>query len=190
MSEPNRLLEAAVPNTFGSVPQRPVASEGRANALDLDDPDDLDLEALDDGDIPDDTVAAQGISAAELDRRINESVRMTLADQSATVATAKRRGRIGFVAGLLMAAVGVPLFFGRSLLSEEIGIALICLGIGVALLSVLLASLRAEVAASRQSTATAVTNTLFLPHTAIGWLVALGLVAFGLLVLLAAAQTG
>ncbi len=113
-----------------------------------------------------------------------------MADQTAAVAAARRRGRIGFIAGLLLAAAGVPLFFGASLVAEEAGIALICLGVGVALLSMLIAAARADVAASRRSTTAAVATTMLLPHTAIVWIAAIGLVAFGLLVLLVAVQTG
>jgi hypothetical protein len=212
MAEPNQLKRAAVPNTIGSTPPRPgpepsdrsadatsgpaarpSADDGLAIGLDeLADFDDLDdLEDVDAFEYPSFAgAAASAVSSAELDRRIRAAVQTTLADQTQTIAVAKRRGRIGFVAGLLLAAVGIPLFFGASLLSEEIGIALICLGIGIGLLSVLLASARADVAASRQSTTAAIVTTLLLPHTAVVWLVALALVAFGLLMLLVAAQTG
>jgi hypothetical protein len=207
MAEPNQLRQAAVPNRIGEAPPRPNASpalrsdepaSSAAESLadtgvpadfdelaDLEDVDDLD--GFDDPSFARGTVAA--VSPAELDRRIRDAVQTTLADQSETIAKAKRRGRIGFVAGLLLAAAGLPLFFGASLISEEIGIALICLGVGIALLSVLLASARADVAASRRSAATAVATTLFLPHTALVWLAAIALVGFGLLMLLAAAQT-
>jgi hypothetical protein len=194
VTEPNRLRQAAVPNVVSTtggaadraapVPTDAAASDDTLDADELDELDDwhdLGAEADDPG--------PGGIAQADLDRRVREAVDTALADQTAAVAAAKRRGRIGFVAGLLLAAAGIPLFFGASLASELAGIALICLGVGVALLSVLIAAARADIAASRRSTAAAVTNTLLLPHTAIVWVAAIGLVAFGFLALIAAAQT-
>jgi hypothetical protein len=110
--------------------------------------------------------------------------------QTAAPAPAVRRGRgrRGFTAGLFAAAVGVPLFFGDSLMSEELGIVLICLGIGGALLSVLLGSARADVAASRRSLPVAIGTIALLPHTALGWVVGLALVAFGALMLIVVLQ--
>jgi hypothetical protein len=197
VTEPNRLRQAAVPNVVSTpggaadraapVPTDPAASDdtldhGELEELDdLDDPHDLGAEV--------DHPRAAAIAQADLDRRVREAVDTALADQTAAVAAARRRGRIGFVAGLLVAAAGVPLFFGASLASELAGIALICLGVGAALLSILIAAARADIGASRRSTAAAVTNTLLLPHTAIVWVAAIGLVAFGFLALIAAAQT-
>jgi hypothetical protein len=194
VAEPNRLQGAAVPNTIGSTTPHPSPSPAptaAANGVLDDDGDVLDAYELDDADDLDEAhaVADQVAVQADLDRRVREAVDTALADQTKAVAAARRRGRIGFVAGLLLAAAGIPLFFGASLASEEAGIALICLGVGVALLSVLIPAARADIAASRRSTAAAVTTTLLLPHTAIVWVAAIGLVAFGLLVLLVAAQT-
>jgi hypothetical protein len=202
VTEPNRLNQAAVPNTIkgdrpapvSPVPADDLATPVRGRPFTIDELEalsDEELEALDVDELDRalDAAAVTPLSDAELDQRIDAAVRTRLADQSQTIARAKRRGRIGFVAGLLLAAAGIPLFFGASLVSEEIGIALICLGVGIAMVSALLASARADVEASRRSTTTAVATTLFLPHTLVVWLIAIGLIAFGLLVLLAAAQT-
>jgi hypothetical protein len=203
--EPNQLNRAAVPNTIGgsgAAPSPAAASPipgedlatGPRRPLTIDELDalsDEELEALDPDELDRalDAAPVERLGDAELDRRIDAAVRTRLADQTQTIAAAKRRGRVGFVAGLLMAAVGIPLFFGASLVSEEIGIALICLGVGIALVSVLLASARADVAASRHSAGTAVATTLFLPHTVVVWLIAIGLIGFGLLMVIAAATT-
>ncbi len=191
MAEPNRLQQAVAPNTIGSVTPRPSPSPAPRTAPDgatNDDGDAFDTFDLDD---LDEAAAAadHAVSHGELDRRVQEAVATAMADQTAAVAAARRRGRIGFIAGLLLAAAGVPLFFGASLVAEEAGIALICIGIGVALLSILIAAARADVAASRRSTTAAVATTILFPHAAIVWIAAIGLVAFGLLVLLVAVQT-
>jgi hypothetical protein len=206
--EPNRLNQAAVPNTIGAggpaPSNQPLSSPVRGDDLasqvprppytiaELEAMSEHELDALDPDEVDRalDAAPVEPISDAELNQRIETAVRTRLADQTQTITAAKRRGRIGFVAGLLLAAVGIPLFFGASLVAEEVGIALICLGVGIALVSVLLASARADVATSRQSTGAAVVTTMLLPHTAVVWLIALGLIAFGLLMVVAAVTTG
>jgi hypothetical protein len=81
--------------------------------------------------------------------------------------------------GLGLAALGVPLFFDGSLRVVEIGIGMISVGLGIALASTLMQVGRREIAASRRSASSAVANVILLPHTVGYWVVALGLIGFG-----------
>jgi len=90
MPEPNRLRDAAPPNTYRAGIAHRAASRGQA-----------------------------------------------VRQRSTSVSPPKQRSksRRVFIGGLLVAFIGVPLFFGPGLHFAEAGIGLICLGLGVAVTS-------------------------------------------------------
>jgi hypothetical protein len=90
--------------------------------------------------------------------------------------------------GLAMAALGVPLFFGESLDQEEVGLGLVTLGLGIALLTVLATAGRKDVAEARRSKGAALAGLVLLPHLIPIWILGLGLVAFGAAILAIAAR--
>ena len=93
-----------------------------------------------------------------------------------------RSGQI-FLGGLVVAAVGLVPFFSGDLHGAELGIALVCIGLGLAA-AVMVKRMgdahRALAQGSRESKAWAV---LLLPRTIILGVVAFGLIGFGGLML-------
>jgi hypothetical protein len=103
---------------------------------------------------------------------------------TSTVRRRSNRGRRVIYGGLAIASVGIPFFFGRGITSEEIGIGLICLGIGIAITVVSRRSILKAVAVARQSKlAAAGTAVFFAPHILAMGAVGCGLIGFGLLLL-------
>jgi hypothetical protein len=86
--------------------------------------------------------------------------------------------------GLAIAVVGIPFFFGPGITSEEIGIGLICLGIGIAITVVSRRSVLEAVAVARQSKLAATGTVVFFAHhlLAVG-AIGCGLIGLGLLFL-------
>jgi hypothetical protein len=103
---------------------------------------------------------------------------------TSTVRRRSNRGRRVIYGGLAIAVVGIPFFFGPGITSEEIGIGLICLGIGIAITTVSRRSILEAIAVARQSKlAAAGTAIFFAPHLLAMGAVGCGLIGFGLLLL-------
>ena len=88
-----------------------------------------------------------------------------------------------FVGGIMIAMLGVPLFFGGEFRGEMIGVGLISLGAGITITVVARRLIADSVAAARRSKAAAVGVLVLAPHTIVIGVVGLGLIAFGLAVL-------
>jgi hypothetical protein len=103
---------------------------------------------------------------------------------TSTVRRRSNRGRWVIYGGLAIAVVGIPFFFGPGITSEEIGIGLICLGIGIAITTVSRRSILEAIAVARQSKlAAAGTAIFFAPHLLAMGAVGCGLIGFGLVLL-------
>ena len=103
---------------------------------------------------------------------------------TSTVRRRPNRGRRVIYSGLAIAVVGIPFFFGPGITSEEIGIGLICLGIGIAITVVSRRSILEAVAVARQSKlAAAGTALFFAPHLLAMGAIGCGLIGFGLVLL-------
>jgi hypothetical protein len=103
---------------------------------------------------------------------------------TSTVRRRSNRGRRVIYGGLAIAVVGIPFFFGPGITSEEIGIGLICLGIGIAITTVSRRSILEAIAVARQSKlAAAGTALFFAPHLRAMGAVGCGLIGFGLVLL-------
>jgi hypothetical protein len=74
----------------------------------------------------------------------------------------------------------MPVFVGETYRENLVGLGLIALGGGIALVTALAVAARAEIAAARTSAASAAASVLgFALHGRFLWLAGLGLVAFG-----------
>ena len=88
-----------------------------------------------------------------------------------------------FVAGVLIAVIGIPFFFGGRFEAQLIGTGLISLGAGIALSMIARRAAVDSVTAARSSKAGAVGALILAPHTIAFGVLGLGLIGFGLLVL-------
>ena len=100
----------------------------------------------------------------------------------------RRPWRRGFVLSLLTAAAGVVLFFSDQLSLVTLGIGLVLVGLGSAIVSGLLDAAAREAAAGASLRAVAV-RTAFLSHSVLAWVVGLGMIALGLLFFVTAIDT-
>ena len=84
------------------------------------------------------------------------------------------------LAGIFLAILGIPFFFGGEFQAQLIGTGLICLGVGIAVTVVARRAVIDSMAAARRSKAGAVGALVLAPHTIAIGVVGLGLIVFGL----------
>jgi hypothetical protein len=95
--------------------------------------------------------------------------------------------RLVFIAGVALAIIGIPFFFGPELFHQEVGLGLICLGAGIAVLVIARVMIRNAVAAARHSKLAVAGSAIFeLPHLLVLVVVGCGLIGFAALMFAAA----
>ena len=100
-------------------------------------------------------------------------------------------GRRWILVGVVIAALGVPLFFGSTYRGNLAGLGLIVFGAGIAWLTLIAVTIRAERAYARESHASAVAlRTVLTAALVFPAFLSLGLIAFGALCLLLAIGGG